>query len=200
MLKRLLLILVLAPGVLHAAPVIMVLGDSLSAGYGIEQSAGWVALLEERLAREGYDHEVVNVSISGETTRGGLARLEPALDRHRPQIVIVELGANDGLRGLPVTAMEHNLGEIVDRTLAHGAEVLLAGMRLPPNYGPEYTREFRQVYQNVAQRRGVRLVPFLLDGVAQSRTNFQADGLHPNEEAQPVILDNIWAGLRPLLE
>ncbi len=182
-----------------AAPTVLVLGDSLSAGFGIDETKGWVALLGRRLEQEGFPQRVVNISISGETTAGALARLPEALARHRPAVVIVELGGNDGLRGLSLDAMEHNLDRIILHSQKAGARVLLLGVRLPPNYGPAYTRAFEAVYTRAATRSSVSLVPFLLEGVALDDRLMQEDGLHPTEQAQPRILQNVWPRLLPLL-
>jgi len=184
-------------GAARASPVILVFGDSLSAAYGIRAERGWVALLEERLARERIDYAVVNASISGETTAGGRERLARALARHKPAVVILELGANDGLRGLPAAETAKNLEAMAAQAQAAGARVLLAGMRLPPNYGADYTRAFEDAFARVARRRHAALVPFFLDGVADDQ--FQPDRLHPLEAAQPRLLDNIWPKLRPML-
>jgi len=181
------------------APVILVFGDSLSAGYGLRPGQGWVDLLERRLAAEGYGFRIVNASVSGETTTGGLARLPRALELHRPAIVVLELGANDGLRGLPPATSRDNLLHMVQLLKARGVRVLLVGVRMPPNYGPRYTAEFAAVYRTIAARERVALVPFLLDGVASERALMQADDLHPNERGQPRLLDNVWPQLRPLL-
>ncbi|MCC7461653.1 MAG: arylesterase [Gammaproteobacteria bacterium] len=181
------------------APVLMVYGDSLSAGYGLSPGRGWVDLLGRRLADEGYEFRLVNASVSGETTAGGLERLPRAIDVHRPAVVILELGANDGLRGLPPEATRQNLARMVQLLRSRGARILLVGIRLPPNYGPRYSSEFDALYQAVATRERVALVPFLLDGVATQRALMQDDNLHPNERAQPRLLENIWSRLRPLL-
>ena len=183
-----------------AAKTILVYGDSLSAAYGIPRDRGWVTLLEKRLAAEGYDYSVANASISGEITSGGLARIGKVLARVRPSIVILELGANDGLRGLPVAEMRKNLGTMIARAKNAGARVLLIGIRMPPNYGPDYTEAFAAVYPELARRERVALVPFLLEGIAAQPGLFQADGMHPNEAGQPLLLDNIWPRLRPLLK
>ncbi len=177
----------------------MVLGDSLSAAYGIEQSAGWVHLLQQHLVKQGYHYSVVNVSISGETTRGGLARLDQSLKTHHPSIVIVELGANDGLRGLLLGEMQTNLDTIITQTRRHNAQVLLVGMHLPPNYGPAYVRKFHQIYVDLAARYRIPLVPFLLEGVATNAALMQSDGLHPTGAAQPQVLDNVWQYLQGML-
>jgi len=176
-----------------------VFGDSLSAAYGIAQSRGWVTLLEARLKRERPNYSVVNASISGETSAGGRSRLQRALDQHRPAIVILELGANDGLRGLPVAQMKQNLEAMAAAAKKSGARVLLVGMRVPPNYGPDYTRAFDSSFAEIAKRQGTALVPFLFDGFAENDAMFQPDRLHPTETAQPQMLENVWKGLRPLL-
>jgi len=188
------------PAAATTPPLILVMGDSLSAGHGIDQRQGWVSLLQSRLQGEGFPHRVVNASISGETTAGGLSRLKPALTRHRPAIVIIELGANDGLRALPLTQMRGNLQKMIDAAKANGARVLLIGMRLPPNYGPRYTRAFNDIYLELARKNDIAVLPFLLDGISEKRQWMQADNLHPNAAAQPGILDNIWPALRPLLK
>jgi acyl-CoA thioesterase-1 len=180
-------------------PVILVFGDSLGAGYGLPQGRGWVDLLQRKLDAEKLGYRVVNASISGETTLGGRHRLGVALERHRPRIVILELGSNDGLRGQPVNLLQDNLVAMIKESRAAGAQVLLIGMRIPPNYGPKYTREFHAVFENVARSQRTALVPFLLDGFADQRELFQADGLHPSEQAQALILDTVWKPLRPLL-
>jgi acyl-CoA thioesterase-1 len=180
---------------------ILVFGDSISAAYGIDRvEQGWVALLQGKLKDEGYGYEVINASISGETTAGGLARLPRALVLHHPQIVLIELGGNDGLRALPVAQMRANLSEMVEISRKAGARVLLLGMRIPPNYGPQYTEQFRRVYLDLARDRSLPLVPFLLDGIALNPGLMQADGIHPNERGQPKLLDNVWPVLRPLLQ
>ena len=202
MFKRpLLLLFLLISAAGHAAPTpaVVVLGDSLSAAYGIPQSAGWVHLLQRRLTERGYRYQVVNASISGETTRGGLARLGQVLKAHNPDIVIVELGANDGLRGLLLGEMRTNLDAIITQSRRHSAQVLLVGMHLPPNYGPAYTRKFHQVYVDLAARHRLPLVPFLLDGVATDFSLVQPDGLHPTAAAQPRVLDNVWRHLQGML-
>lgn len=181
------------------APTILVMGDSLSAAYGIETSQGWVALLGRRLGSEGHDWRVVNASVSGDTTAQGLTRLPLELARHRPAIVILELGANDGLRGLSVTAMQRNLAHMIVLAQKAGARVLLVGIYLPPNYGPEYTRQFAAVYPRLARRYHLPLVPFLLADVAEHRDWMQADGLHPLAMAEPRVLENVWVKLQPLL-
>lgn len=183
----------------QAKPAILVLGDSLSAGYGLAQGSGWVPLLEQRLARRGYAYDVVNASISGDTTSGGLARLNQALAIHQPAIVILALGGNDGLRGLPVEAMYNNLKAIVTRSRDSGARVVLVGMQIPPNYGPFYTRQFQGLYPRLAEEFDLPLVPFLLQGVAGHTDLFQDDRIHPTAAAQATMLDNVWQVLVPLL-
>jgi len=179
---------------------VLVLGDSLSAGYGLTPGQGWAALLEKRLTTQGYEYRVVNASISGETSSGGLERLPRALKLHTPDVVIVELGANDGLRGLPVSATRDNLTEIVTMARASGAKVLLIGMRLPPNYGPRYTTDFMRMFSDIAQRYRLAFVPFLLETVALKPGLIQADGLHPTAQAQPALLDTVWPPLQRLLK
>jgi len=179
--------------------VILVLGDSLSTAYGIDMEKSWVSLLEKRLRRRKPDYRVVNTSISGETTRGGVARVAGALAAHAPQIVIVELGGNDGLRGIDLETTRRNLETIVGNCLEAGAEVLLLAMDLPPNYGPSFINGFRSIYTRIAEQDRVKLVPFFLQGVAGDPVLMQADGIHPQAEAQPKLLDNVWPHLEPLL-
>jgi len=181
------------------AATILVWGDSLSAGYGLRPGEAWPTLLQTRLAREGFPHRVVNASVSGETSAGGRSRLPAALARYRPDVLILALGANDGLRGLPPEHLADNLGAMIEAAQQAGARVLLAGMQMPPNYGPVYTRRFAETFARVAQAHKVALLPFLLDGFAERRTLFQPDGLHPTADAQPLILDNVWTQLVPLL-
>ena len=201
--KRLFILLVWVIASVSAkaeTPVILVLGDSISAGYGLAHvEQGWVALLQTRLKEQEYGYQVVNASVSGETTAGGLARLPRALTLHQPKIVILELGGNDGLRGLPIAQMRANLAHMVELASAAGAKVLLLGMRMPPNYGPEFTEQFRLCYSDLARDKKVPLVPFLLNEVAQFPNLMQADGIHPNESGQPKLLDNAWPSLKPLL-
>lgn len=182
-----------------AAKVILVFGDSLSAGYGLPVELGWVNLLANRLRTEGYGFQVVNASVSGETTTGGLARLQRALDRHHPAIVILELGANDGLRGLPLSATSGNLEAMVAIAARSPRRLLLLGMRMPPNYGDRYTAGYAAAFANAARHQRVTLLPFFLEGVAGNLRLIQPDGLHPNEQGQPLLLDNVWTGLQPLL-
>lgn len=183
-----------------ARPVILVFGDSLSAGFGIDHRQGWTVLLQDRLDNSPFRFTVQNASISGETSAGGLGRLPRALQIHRPAIVIIELGGNDGLRGLALDAMRSNLGEMIKLCTRAGARVLLVGMHLPPNYGPAYTREFYNSYRQLAEQHKVSLLPFLLDGIATERSLMQSDGIHPVAAAQPLIIDNLWPRLLPLLE
>ena len=180
-------------------PTILVLGDSLSAAFGIRVEQGWAALLQARLRTKGYGHRVVNASSSGETTGGALARLPRALATHRPAIVIVELGGNDGLRGLPIADIRSNLEAIVQRSRQAGAKVLLVGMRVPPNYGTAYTTQFHGLFGELAARHRLPLVPFFLERVALDDSLMQDDGIHPTVAAQPILLDEIWPRLEPLL-
>ena len=188
----------LAPSA-FAAKTILVFGDSLSAGYGIAQDAAWPTLLAKRLQEKGFDYSVVNASISGETTSGGRTRLEPALAKFSPQIVVLALGANDGLRGLPIATMRNNLKAMTDIAQKNRARVLIVGQRLPPNYGA-YADQFHAAFGSVADSRKTAFVDFLLDGVATQPDLFQADNLHPTAEAQPRLLDNVWGELEPLLK
>src|SRR6202051_1334107 len=181
-------------------PVILVFGDSISAGYGLARvEQGWVALLQTRLKEQEYGYQVINASVSGETTAGGLARLPRALMLHQPKIVILELGGNDGLRALPIAQMRANLVRMIDLAAAAGAKVLLLGIRMPPNYGTEYTEQFRLCYSDLARDKKLPLVPFLLNDVAQFPDLMQADGIHPNQLGQPTLLANVWPSLKPLL-
>jgi acyl-CoA thioesterase-1 len=182
-----------------AEPVIVALGDSLTAGFGVAPDEAYPARLGERLRREGYDHRVVNAGVSGDTSAGGLRRVDWVL-RAKPEIVIVALGANDGLRGQPVVALRDNLAAIVRRIRATGTRVLLAGMRMPPNYGEAFTRDFAAAYVEVARATGVRLVPFLLEGVAGNPALNLPDGIHPNPAGHRVIADRLWPHLRAMLE
>lgn len=181
------------------AATLLIMGDSLSAAYGMRREEGWVALLERKMAQSQPGWTVVNASISGETTQGGLTRLGAELARAKPAVVVIELGANDGLRGLPVTAMRDNLITMTREAQKIGARVLIVGMRLPPNYGPAYTTPFQAVFAESAKATGAALVPFLLEGVALQPALIQADGLHPNAAAQPALLETVWKYLRPLL-
>jgi acyl-CoA thioesterase-1 len=183
----------------QATQTILVLGDSLSAAYGLAQDRGWVSLMQQRLQTERYPHHLINASISGETTSGGLYRIDALLASYKPKVVILELGANDGLRGLSLDATQNNLGALIRRAQQSGAQVLLIGMRLPPNYGPAYTEKFQHLFENAAAKYHVRRVPFLLAPIASKRVYFQADGLHPTAEAQPLLLDTVWIALKPML-
>lgn len=180
-------------------PLVLVLGDSLSASYGLPRESGWVRLLEQRLGENDFPHRVVNASISGDTTAGGLTRLPALLERHDPAVLLIELGANDGLRGIALPEIESNLTRSVKLGLESGARVLIVGTRLPPNYGAAYTDRFQALFKTVAEREQVAWTPRLLAGVAEDWGLMQADGLHPTAEAQPRILDNVWPGLEPLL-
>ncbi len=183
-----------------AIPAILIFGDSISAGYGLAHADdGWVGLLRAKLKAQGYGYQVINASVSGETTAGGLARLPRALALHHPQIVVIELGGNDGLRALPIEQMRANLVQMIALSVAGGARVLLLGMRIPPNYGAEYTEKFAAVFADVARTERVQAVPFLLAQVALSPALMQADGVHPNEQGQPMLLDTVWPALTPLL-
>ena len=183
-----------------AAPTILVMGDSISAAYGIRVEEGWVALLQKKLTSQGYGYRVVNASVSGETTSGGAARLSRALELHRPSIVVLELGGNDGLRGLPLAQVRGNLDAMIRQSRAAGARVVLVGMRIPPNYGPSYTQKFYSQYGELAQEYRLPLVPFFLETIVANPTYMQADGIHPTASAQPRLLDAIWPSLNPLLK
>jgi acyl-CoA thioesterase-1 len=182
-----------------AEPVLLVVGDSLSAGYNMRLDQAWPSLLQDRLQDNGHSYRVVNASITGDTTQGGLTRLPRLLDRHEPDMVIIELGGNDGLRGLSLEVTRRNLSAMIEASRAAGARVVLAGIMLPPNYGPAYTEKFQSMYPDLASQYGLPLVPFLLDGVALNPELMQGDGIHPNEQAQPRLLDNVWPVLAPLL-
>lgn len=180
-------------------PVILVVGDSLSAEYGLERDSGWVKLLQQQLDQEGYQYRVQNASISGDTSSGGLSRLPIALNQHQPALVIIELGGNDALRGLALSMTENNLDSMVQLSLDSKAQVLLLGMQIPPNYGPKYAEQFRQLFVNLAAKHSVGLVPFFLAEIATDRQWFQADGIHPNEAAQAALANTVWVELKPLL-
>ena len=184
----------------QAAGTILVVGDSISAGYGLAQGQSWPSLLEKRLREQRLDYSVVNASISGDTTAGGRSRIGAAIEQARPAVVIIALGGNDGLRGLPVAALRDNLDAMIAGARARKARVVLAGMKLPPNYGPDYTQAFERSYAELAKRHKAALVPFLLEGVAENREFFQPDGIHPVAEAQPIILENVWKVLNPQLK
>jgi acyl-CoA thioesterase-1 len=179
---------------------ILVMGDSLSAAHGLRSEQGWVALLSQRLQAQGYGYEVTNASVSGETSNGGLQRLPRALEMHHPGLVILELGANDGLRGLPIAAMKENLAKMVQLAQAAGARVLLVGIQIPPNYGPRYATGFAAMYPDIAKQYHLPLVPFLLDKVALNPELMQSDGLHPTAAGEPLVLDTVWRELGPLLK
>lgn len=179
---------------------ILVMGDSLSAGYGIDPQWGWVNLAQKKLAAEGLNWVLINGSVSGETSSGGLSSLSGLLKQHKPAIVIIELGGNDGLRGQPTQLLLQNLQQMIDASKASGARVLLLGMQIPSNYGPRYSREFKEVYPTLAEKNNIGLVPFMLEGVAANPQFAQEDGLHPNIAAQPIIMENIWPSLKKMLQ
>lgn len=192
-------LLVSLVSIAHAAqPTVLVVGDSLSAGYGIDVTQGWVSLLQKELT-EKKAAKVINASVSGETTSGGLTRLPALLENHKPQIVIIELGGNDGLRGQPVKIIQQNLQTMISKSQEAGAKVLLVGMQIPSNYGPRYTKEFREIYSSLAEKNKTALVTFLLEGVAMHADLIQRDGIHPTAEAQPIILKNVLPVLVPML-
>jgi acyl-CoA thioesterase-1 len=182
-----------------STPKILVLGDSISAGYGLAANEGWVSLLQNRLKAQGYGYRVVNASVTGETTTGGLARLPRALSLHRPAIVVIELGGNDGLRGLPLDTSRANLQKMIDLSRKAGAAVLLLGMKIPPNYGPRYASEFERLYADLARRNKLAFEPFFLDKIALADGMMQEDGIHPTAKAQPIMLETLWPRLAPLL-
>jgi acyl-CoA thioesterase-1 len=195
----LVLVLALASPAALAERVILVFGDSLSSGYGLPAGQGWVSLLESRLREADLPYRVVNASISGETTLGGRNRIADVLAAHRPAVLVIELGANDGLRGQPLETTRENLAAMIRAAQRHRTAVLLVGMELPPNYGIAYTQKFRELYAGLAREHRARLVPFLMEGFAHDREMFQPDGIHPNGRAQPLMLENVWKELRPLL-
>ncbi|MEN3355610.1 MAG: acyl-CoA thioesterase [Betaproteobacteria bacterium] len=200
MLSRFILILALAlASATASAGTILVFGDSLSAGYGLPQQQGWTSLLEKRLRAEDLDYRVANASVSGETTIGGAARIGAALKAHKPDIVVIELGANDGLRGQSIDVMRRNLETIIDASRQAKAQVLLVGMRLPPNYGTAYTEKFQRTFVDLSRSKKTALVPFLFEGFAEDARYFQSDRMHPTAEAQALMLDTVWTGLKPLL-
>jgi acyl-CoA thioesterase I len=182
-----------------AAGVVLVMGDSLSSAYGIGQKEGWVTLLQERLRKNGLDYTVVNESIPGETTAGGASRIKAVVQKSKPTVAIIALGGNDGLRGLPIKQMREHLSQMVSTVKSSGGKVLLVGMKMPPNYGPSYTRDFETAFAEVAKQQKIASVPFMLEGVGERRELFQADNIHPTAEAQPAILDTVWRRLRPML-
>ncbi len=193
------LCLVVSPAWSATPPRVLVFGDSLSAAYGIDKSAGWVALLQDRLNQQAFPHEVVNLSISGETTSGGLRRLPDALERYQPKLVLIELGANDGLRAQPLEEMRTNLQRMVALSQASGARALIFEMRIPPNYGPRYTEAFHRSFAEVSEATGATLVPFFLMPIAEKPDAFQEDGIHPTAQAQTELLNQVWPLLEPLL-
>ncbi|CRM12251.1 Esterase TesA precursor [Pseudomonas sp. 37 R 15] len=182
-----------------AAGTVLIVGDSISAGFGLDTRKGWVALLEQRLKQEGFDDKVVNASISGDTSAGGLARLPAVLAAHKPEVVVIELGGNDGLRGQPPAQLKQNLASMIQASQDSGAKVLLLGMQIPPNYGKRYVDAFAKVFGEVAEEKKVPLVPFFLEGVGGHPDLMQADGLHPAVAAQGKLLENVWPTLKPLL-
>lgn len=194
-----LLVLLISSATAIAQPTLLVVGDSISAGYGMEAEQGWVALLQKKLQAERLNYQVVNASISGDTSAGGLARIDKILAQTKPQWVLLELGANDGLRGLSPKEMKHNLAQIIDRSQKAGAKVALLAMKLPPNYGKRYIEMFYQVYPTLATELKIPLVPFILEEVASKKEMWQADGLHPNAQGQPLILNKVWQNLHGLL-
>lgn len=185
-----------SPPVQANGDTVLVFGDSISAGYGLDQQKGWVHLLSEKLTRENLEFQVVNASVSGETTDGGLLRLPKSLEIHQPDLIILELGGNDGLRGYPVGRIKKNLGEMIELGLDAGAQVLLIGMVLPPNYGQRYTKSFEAVFAELAEQYDIGFVPRLLEGVETRRRLIQRDGIHPTAEAQPLILEDVWPALK----
>ncbi|MCG4453395.1 arylesterase [Pseudomonas sp. MMS21-TM103] len=186
-------------GQVALADTVLVVGDSISAAFGLDTRQGWVALLEKRLAEQGYEHQVVNASISGDTSAGGAARLPGLLVEHQPNLVILELGGNDGLRGQAPAQLQQNLASMIEQAQTAGAKVLLLGMRLPPNYGVRYTTAFAQVFASLAEEKQVAFVPFFLDGVGGVPGMMQRDGIHPAAAAQPLLLENLWPTLQSLL-
>ena len=196
----LLCLMLCAPAAYSASKTLLVLGDSISAEYGLPRDSGWVSLLQTRLSDDKLPVSVVNASISGETTAGGLTRLPGLLQQHKPAVLIIELGGNDGLRGLSLAATQSNLREMIKSADRIGARVLLLGMRVPPNYGPDYSKRFAAMYQGLARERNVKLVPFLFAGLEDTERFFQQDRIHPNQRAQTVMLENVWPSLRSLLK
>jgi acyl-CoA thioesterase-1 len=181
-------------------PVLLILGDSLSAGFGMDKDDSWVHLLDLRLKESGFSYRILNSSISGDTTQGGLARLPRLMERYQPEIVIIELGGNDGLRGINPDVTRNNMTRMIQLSQQGGAMVLLAGIKLPPNYGADYLQQFESMYPDLARKFDTLLVPFFMDGVVFEPGRLQPDGIHPNEEGQPVLLENVWKVLAPALE
>jgi acyl-CoA thioesterase-1 len=200
MLIRILLLLFLVLPNLAEARIILIVGDSLSAAYGIPVEQGWVSLLQERLDSRDYPYRIINASISGDTTANARARLPQALASHEPAVVLLELGGNDGLRGLSLTEMKSNLGAMISSVQETGALLLLVGVQLPPNYGPRYTERFQAVYRELAAEHELALLPSLVDGIGTEQNLMQSDGIHPNASAQPLIRDRVWEALVPLLD
>ena len=200
MLNRILLLLLLVLPTTAPARIILIVGDSLSAAYGIPVEHGWVSLLQQRLDTGGYPYRIVNASISGDTTANARSRLPQALASHEPAVVVLELGGNDGLRGLSLTAMKSNLTAMIASAQEAGSRVLLIGMQLPPNYGPRYTERFQSIYHELAGERNLALLPSLVDGIGTKQNLMQEDGIHPNAVAQPLIVDRVWKELVPLLD
>lgn len=185
---------------MHAeSPTILIFGDSLSAGYGIDIDQSWSALLQVRLEQQGYEYHVANASISGETTEGGASRIAAALEDFSPEVVVIELGGNDGLRGLPTDRMQKNLETMIKASRKRGAAVVLLGMRIPPNYGPRYTRAFEQVFRDLADEFDLSLIDFFMKGIALDDELMQSDGIHPNAKGQPLLLDNAWPAITAVL-
>ena len=199
-LLTLLLVLIAVPADGAETPTVLVFGDSLSAGFGIDVDQSWTALLQSRLQTQGYEHRVVNASISGETTEGGATRIQSTIDRFEPSVVILELGGNDGLRGFPPERMRDNLRTIIETSKAAGAAVVLLGIRIPTNYGPRYTKAFEKVYRDLATELDVPWIEFFMDNVAMNEDLMQDDGFHPNARAQPILLDNAWPIIQQALE
>jgi acyl-CoA thioesterase-1 len=195
------LILLFAAGAAQAAaaPTIVVFGDSLSAGYGVDIDQTWVALLQTRLESQGYEHRVINASISGETTQGGETRIVQALENFSPDLVVLELGGNDGLRGFPAEVIKENIGAIIDASRENGASIVILGIRIPTNYGARYTEAFEGIYRELAEEYDVPWIEFFMEGVALNAELMQDDGIHPNTEAQPILLDNAWPIIRDAL-
>ena len=199
MLNRILLLLFLTLPTSAPARIILIVGDSLSAAYGIPVEHGWVSLLQQRLDSEGYPYRIINASISGDTTANARARLAPALASHEPAVVLLEVGGNDGLRGLSLTEMKNNLAAMISSVQETGAQLLLIGVQLPPNYGPRYTERFQAVYRELAVEHDLALLPSLVDGIGTEQNLMQQDGIHPNVTAQPLIRDHVWEAMLPLL-
>jgi acyl-CoA thioesterase-1 len=192
-------LVVTAPALAANTPTVLIFGDSLSAGYGIDVDQSWVALLQSRLSAQGYEHRVINASISGETTEGGKTRIGPALERFEPALIILELGGNDGLRGFPPEVMKENLQVIIETAKQSDAAVVMLGIRIPTNYGPRYTEAFEGVYRELAAELSVPWIEFFMENIALNEALMQDDGIHPNAEAQSILLDNAWPVIRQAL-